>query len=243
VLAVATLALGYRNDWRATQPPSLGEILRTAREGIWAILLPVIVLGGIYAGVFTATEAAAVSVVYAILIEVFVHKDCRLRDIPDICLESCVLSACILTLLAGALTFNWLLTAEQIPNQLAQFTLQYIHSPWMFLLLVNLLLLGLGCVMDSVSAVLVLAPLFADTLQAYNIDYIHFGIVMILNMEFGMLTPPFGLNLFVAMGISGEPMEEVGRSVLPFLLLLLGSLVAITYLPDISLLLPKLFLR
>ena len=97
--------------------------------------------------------------------------------------------------------------------------------------------------MPVVSAVLVLAPLFADTLQAYDIDYIHFGIVMILNMEFGMLTPPFGLNLFVAMGISGEPMEEVGRSVLPFLLLLLASLIAITYVPNISLLLPKLFLR
>ncbi|HSH70177.1 MAG TPA: TRAP transporter large permease subunit, partial [Deferrisomatales bacterium] len=128
-------------------------------------------------------------------------------------------------------------------THLAQFTLQYIHSPWMFLLLVNVLLLALGCVMDSVSAVLVLAPLFADTLQAYQIDYIHFGIVMILNMEFGMLTPPFGLNLFVAMGISGEPMEEVGRAVLPFLMLLLASLIAITYVPDISLLLPKLFLR
>jgi C4-dicarboxylate transporter DctM subunit len=243
VLASATLVLGYRNNWRASQRPSLGEILRTARDGIWAILLPVIVLGGIYGGVFTATEAAAVSVVYAIFIEVFVHKDCRLRDLPDICLDSCVLSACILILLAGALTFNWLLTAEQIPTQLAQFTLQYIHSPWMFLLLVNVLLLGLGCVMDSVSAVLVLAPLFADTLQAYHIDYIHFGIVMVLNMEFGMLTPPFGLNLFVAMGISGEAMEEVGRSVLPFLLLLLVSLVAITYIPSISLLLPEIFLR
>lgn len=243
LLAVTTLVLGYRNDWRATQRPSLAEIARTAREGVWAILLPVIVLGGIYAGVFTATEAAAVSVIYAIFIEVFVHKDCRLRDLPDACLDSCVLSACILTLLAGALTFNWLLTAEQIPMRLAEFTMQYIQSPWVFLLGVNVLLLVLGCFMDSVSAVLVLAPLFANTLQAYDIDLIHFGIIMILNMEFGMLTPPFGLNLFVAMGISGESMEEVGRSVLPFLLVLLAALAAITYLPSISLLLPQIFLR
>ena len=243
LLAAATLVLGSRNNWRVGQRPSLREIVRTAREGVWAILLPVIVLGGIYAGVFTATEAAAVSVVYAIFIEVFIHRDCRLRDLPDACLDACVLSACILTLLAGALTFNWLLTSQQIPTQLAQFTLRHIHSPWMFLLMVNVLLLVLGCVMDSVSAVLVLAPLFADTLQAYHIDYVHFGIVMILNMEFGMLTPPFGLNLFVAMGISGERMEEVGRAVLPFLLLLLASLFAITYVPDISLFLPKIFLR
>lgn len=242
-LAGMALFLGYRNNWRAAQRPSFKEIVRTAREGIWAILLPVIVLGGIYAGVFTATEAAAVSVVYSIFIEVFVHKDCRLRDLPDACLDASVLSACMLILLAGALTFNWLLTAEQIPTRLAQFTLQYIHSPWMFLLLVNVLLLVLGCFMDSVSAVLVLAPLFLDTLQAYHIDLIHFGLVMILNMEFGMLTPPFGLNLFVSMGISGEPMEEVGRSVMPFLLMLLACLFLLTYIPSISLLLPTIFLR
>jgi C4-dicarboxylate transporter, DctM subunit len=243
LLATATLVLGYRHNWRASRRPSLQEIARTGREGIWAILLPVVVLGGIYAGVFTATEAAAVSVMYAVIVEVFIHKDCRLRDLPGACLDSCVLAACMLILLAGALTFNWLLTSEQIPMRLAEYTLQYIHSPWVFLLGVNVLLLVLGCFMDSVSAVLVLAPLFLDTLNAYDIDLVHFGIVMILNMEFGMLTPPFGLNLFVCMGISGERMEEVGRAVLPFLLLLLGSLAAITYIPDISLLLPKIFLR
>ena len=243
VLGATTLILGYRNNWRVTQRPSLKEIVRTAREGAWAILLPVIVLGGIYAGVFTATEAAAVSVVYAIFVEVFIHKDCTLRELPDACLDACVLASCMLILLAGALTFNWLLTAEQIPTRLAEFTLQHINSPWVFLFMVNLLLLVLGCFMDSVSAVLVLAPLFLDTLQAYHIDLIHFGIVMVLNMEFGMLTPPFGLNLFVAMGISGERMEEVGRSVLPFLLLLLGCLFAITYIPSISLILPQIFLR
>ncbi len=243
MLAVTTLVLGYRNNWRAAQRPSLSDILRTAREGVWAILLPVVVLGGIYSGVFTATEAAAVSVVYAIFVEVFIHKDCTLRELPAACLDACVLSSCMLILLAGALTFNWLLTIEQIPMRLADFTLQYIHSPWMFLLGVNLLLLVLGCFMDSVSAVLVLAPLFLHTLQAYDIDLVHFGIVMILNMEFGMLTPPFGLNLFVCMGISGERMEEVGRSVIPFLLLLLASLALITYVPSISLILPEIFLR
>ncbi|PLX40832.1 MAG: C4-dicarboxylate ABC transporter permease [Deltaproteobacteria bacterium] len=243
LLAGWTLFLGYKKNWRVKTKPSIAEVVRTGREGFWAIMLPVVVLGGIYAGVFTATEAAAVSVVYSILVEVFIHRDCTLRELPDACLEACVLSSSILILLAGALTFNWLLTAQQIPANLAQFILSHIDSPWMFLFMVNILLLLLGCVMDSVSAVMVLAPLFMNTLQAYNIDLIHFGVIMILNMEFGMLTPPFGLNLFVAMGISGERLEVVGRAVIPFLLLLLASLAAITYIPDISLFLPKLFLR
>jgi C4-dicarboxylate transporter DctM subunit len=243
VLAAYTLYMGAKNGWKVNQRPSIKEIVRTAREGVWAILLPVVVLGGIYGGIFTPTEAAAVSVIYAIFVEVFIHKDCKLFELPDICLDASVLSTVMLTLLSSALAFNWLLTSEQIPTKIAQFMLAHIHSPWMFLLVVNLMLLLLGCVMDSVSAVLVLAPLFLDTLVAYNIDLIHFGIVMILNMEFGMLTPPFGINLFVAMGISGERMETVSSSVMPFLLLLLACLTVITYVPAVSLFLPNLFIR
>ncbi len=243
ILAAFTLYKGYKHGWKVDQRPSLKEVARTAREGIWAILLPVVVLGGIYGGVFTPTEAAAVSVVYAIFVEVFIHKDCKLTELPDICLSASVLSAAMLLLLASALTFNWLLTSQQIPLKIAEFTLAHIHSPWMFLLVVNIMLLALGCVMDSVSAVLVLAPLFLNTLIAYNIDLVHFGIVMILNMEFGMLTPPFGLNLFVTMGISTERMETVSRSVMPFLALLLICLAIITYVPAVSLLLPKFFIR
>ncbi len=240
-LIAYTLYKARSNNWRVGNRPSLKEILRTGREGIWAISLPVVILGGIYSGIFTPTEAAAVSVVYAIIVEVFIHKDCRLKDLPRACLETSVLASNILFLLAAALTFNWLLTAQQIPAQLADFLLSHIHSPMVFLLVVNLLLLLLGCFMDSVSAVLVLAPLFVNTLQGYGIDFVHFGVIMILNIEFGMLTPPFGLNLFVSMGISGERMEVVGRSVLPFLGLLLACLALVTYVPDISLALPKLF--
>lgn len=243
VLIAYTLFKARKHNWREDKRPSLAEVLRTGREGVWAISLPVVILGGIYSGIFTPTEAAAVSVVYAIIVEVFIHKDCRLQDLPKACLESSVLASSILFLLATALTFNWLLTAQQIPVQLANFLLAHIHSPLVFLLVVNLLLLLLGCFMDSVSAVLVLAPLFVNTLQAYGIDFVHFGIIMILNIEFGMLTPPFGLNLFVSMGITGERMDVVGRSVLPFLVLLLACLALVTYIPEISLVLPKLFLR
>jgi C4-dicarboxylate transporter DctM subunit len=242
-LAGYTLVQARRHGWRMGERLSLARVVATAREGFWAILLPVIVLGGIYSGAFTPTEAAAVSVVYALIVEMVIHRELTLGEIPAVCKQAAILSSCLLFLLAGAMTFNWLLTAEQVPGRVAAFILEYIHSPWAFLLMVNLLLLGFGCFMDTVSAVLVLAPLFAETLSAYNIDPVHFGVVMVLNMEFGMLTPPFGLNLFVAMGMTGENMGTVSRGVLPFLLILLVCLALVTYLPAISMFLPQVFLR
>ena len=153
------------------------------------------------------------------------------------------MSACLLFILSCAMTFIWLLTSEQIPNQLADFIMTHIHSAWMFLLMINVLFLVLGCFMDDVSAMLVLAPLFTETLGRYNIDLVHFGVVMVLNIQFGMLTPPFGLNLFVSMGITKEPLVRIARGVTPFLVLMLGCLLAVTYLPDISLSLPRWLLR
>jgi C4-dicarboxylate transporter DctM subunit len=248
-LLIGSVLIGYtlwqsrKNHWKIDEKPTLSEILRTAKEGFWAILLPFIVLGGIYSGIFTPTEAAAISVVYALIVELFIYRECRLREIPALCKDSSIMASCLLFLLAGAMTFNWLLTAEEIPAMVAQFAMAHIHSPWMFLLAINLFLLLLGCFMDSVSAVLILSPLFLDTLQAYNIDLVHFGIIMVLNIEFGMLTPPFGLNLFVSMGVTGENMRTVVRGVLPCLGLLLLCLLAVTYIPDLSLMLPKYFLR
>lgn len=243
VLIAYTLAVAQKHGWKSHSRPSWREVMQTGRDGIWAILLPVLVLGGIYSGVFTATEASAVSVVYAVLVELFVYRECRLRDLPDACLDAAVLSACILFLLAGALTFNWLLTAEQIPQRVAEFLTQHIESRWAFLLIVNILLLLLGFFMDTVSAVLILGPMLTKALETYGIDFVHFGVVMVLNMEFGMLTPPFGLNLFVSMGITREPLGVVGRSVAPFLVLLLLCLLAVTYVPALSLALPEMFLR
>ncbi len=239
-LVAFTYFRSRRNDWRIDVKPSLAEVLRTGRQGFWAILLPLIVLGGIYSGIFTPTEAAAISVVYALVVELFIYKECTLKEIPAICKDSAILSACLLFLLAGAMTFNWLLTSEEIPATVAKFIMAHIESPWLFLLAVNLLLLVLGCFMDSVSAVLILSPLFLDTLNGYGINLVHFGVVMILNIEFGMLTPPFGLNLFVSMGVTKESLRTVAGGVLPFLAVLLACLMMVTYVPDISLWLPRL---
>ncbi|HSL39613.1 MAG TPA: TRAP transporter large permease, partial [Desulforhopalus sp.] len=242
VLMAYTWVIARQRGWQITARPTPGQLLHATRRGFWALLLPVIVLGGIYSGVFTPTEAAAVSVIYALAVEMFIYREFGPGEITAICREAAVLSACLLFILSCAMTFVWLLTAEQLPQQLAALILSTIDSPWMFLLTVNLLFLILGCFVDDVSAMLILAPLFLETLNQYGIDLVHFGIVMVLNIQIGMLTPPFGLNLFVAAGISNQPMTTVARGVLPFLGLMLGCLLLITYLPWISLFLPEMLL-
>ena len=238
-LMVYTYFIARKNNWRIETQASLSELVRTFREGIWALLLPFIVLGGIYTGVFTPTEAAAVSVIYALLVEMFIYKEFGWGDITKICQDAAVLSACLLFILSTAMTFIWLLTAEQIPHQLADIIIQHIHSPWMFLLTVNILFLILGCFMDDVSAMLILAPLFLETLNRYGIDLVHFGIIMVLNIQMGMLTPPFGLNLFVASGITKQPIIKIAMGVVPFLFIMLACLMLVTYIPWISLALPQ----
>lgn len=242
-LMIYTFIIARRENWRLGKRTSAREIWKATRDGFWALLLPLIVLGGIYSGIFTPTEAAAVSVIYALGIEMFVYKEFGFNQITSICREAAVLSACLLFILSCAMTFIWLLTAQQIPQQLAQIVITHIHSPWMFLLSVNILFLILGCFMDDVSAMLILAPLFLETLNQYQIDLVHFGIVMVLNIQIGMLTPPFGLNLFVASGITERPLTTIARGVLPFLSIMFVCLLLVTYIADISLFLPKLFLR
>ena len=235
--------LARRNNWRAEVRYTRAEALKVIREGLWALMLPVIVLGGIYTGVFTPTEAAAVSVVYALVVELFIYRSIGLKALVKVCRDAAVLSGCLLFILACAMTFVWLLTAEQIPVQVANWVMSVVDSWWMFLLLVAVLFLLMGTVMDDVSAMLILSPLFIETLNRFHIDLVHYGIVMVLVIEFGFLTPPFGLNLFVTMGLTGESLTSVARAVLPFLAILLVCVLIVTFILEISLVLPKLLLR
>lgn len=240
-LSVYCYLSARRNKWMMVTRYNFSEAKKIMKEGVWAILLPVIVLGGIYSGFATPTEAAALSVVYGLVVELFVYKELKIGQFTKILKDSAVTSAALTFILACAMTFVWLLTREQLPGRVAEFIIANCSSKWLFLLALNVLLLILGCLMELVSIILILTPILSVTLQQFDIDLIHYGIIMIINAECGFLTPPFGLNLFVSMGLTGESLFEVGRSIVPFLLIFIGSLLIMTYIPEISLILPKLF--
>jgi C4-dicarboxylate transporter DctM subunit len=204
------------------------------------LFMPFLILGGIYGGIFTPTEAAAVAVFYALAVGLFVYKDLKFRDIPQVFVRSAVMMAMILFIITNAMLFAFILTTEGIPSAIAEFIISHAVTPWVFLLFVNILLYFVGDFMEPSAAILILAPLFLPIVLKLNIDPIHFGIIMTVNMEIGMITPPVGLNLFVASGISGLSLWEVFKGAAPFMVIMLGALLIITYIPTISLWFPKL---
>jgi C4-dicarboxylate transporter DctM subunit len=240
LLMTYSIFMAKRFNWNCSIIYQRGEAWTIIRSAIWGILMPVIVLGGIYSGIFTPTEAAAVSVVYALIVEVFIYKDLTLAKFNRLLKESVVLSSALLFIIASAMSFIWLLTRENLPLQAADFIMAHIQNKYLFLLAINGFLLLVGCVMDIVSAIIVISPILVVALNQMDIDLIHYGIIMIVNIEMGFLTFPFGLNLFVSMGITGKPLTEIGRAVLPFIIVMLAGLAMITYIPWISTFLPNL---
>lgn len=243
LIGLALMAYSYvmarKRGWRVSRKISWQELIEALKQGAWGLFMPFLVLGGIYSGAFTATEAAAVAFVYALLVELFIHRSIRVKDMMPIFKESVLTSAMLLFIIANASVLSYYFSVDQIPERVADFLIRYIDSRFMFLLLVNVALLIMGCFMDVVSAMLVLGPVFVPLLQRFEIDFIHFGIIMVLNIEIGFLTPPFGVNLFVASGITGKDVLEVARSVAPYLVIMLGMLFLITYVPWISLVLTR----
>jgi C4-dicarboxylate transporter DctM subunit len=235
--------MSSKHGWRSVTRYTFKEGMKIIKDGLWALFLPILVLGGIYGGIFTPTEAAAVSVVYALLVELFIYKELKIGKLFTICRDSAILSGCLLFILSCAMSFIWLLTVEQIPIKLAEAIVSNIQNKWLFLLAINGALLIIGGLMDIVTAIIIISPILVETLSRYDIDLIHYGIIMIVNIECGFLTPPFGLNLFVSMAIMKRSLVEIGKSILPFILLFLGCLLVITYVPQLSTLLPKLLLR
>ena len=212
----------------------LSELKIALREGIWAMVMPVILLGGIYSGYFTATEAAAVALIYSIAIEMFVHNELKLKDIYTVVLDASKLGGSLFPVLAVALSLNIVLIEHRVPSMMVQFMQGYISSPLMFMLLVNALLLVVGCLMTTNEAILILAPLLAPVAEAYGISKVAFGIIMILNLEIGFLTPPVGLNLIVAMSAFKQPFGLLIKAALPFILMMLVCLALVVWQPWIA---------
>src|SRR5512144_459709 len=239
MLATLTWYRAWKNSYPRMQRASFATVLRTFRDSMWGLLLILIVIGGIYSGAFTPTEAAAMSAVYAFFVSVFVYRDMRLRQVPKVLLDSANMSAMLLYIITNAVLFSFLMTHENIPQSMAAWMIDQNLSVILFLLGVNILLLLAGNVMAPSSITLIMAPILFPIATKLGVDPIHFGIMMVVNMEVGMCHPPVGLNLYVASGITHMGITELTVAVWPWLMTMLIFLVIVTYWPTLSLWLPR----
>jgi C4-dicarboxylate transporter DctM subunit len=228
---------GYKgNDRKATWP----ERLAALKDAIWAMMLPVIILGGIYSGVFTPTESAAIGVLYGLFFGMFVYKELDYKKVLKIILESSLLVGAVLVIVGASVTFGRILTLERLPTEIAQFILSLTDNKLFILLCITALLLIVGTFMETLAAIVILTPILLPITSALGMDPIHFGIVMIVNLAIGFVTPPLGANLFMASQVGNIPMESLSRAIIGWIGALLVALMIITFIPAISLYLPEL---
>jgi tripartite ATP-independent transporter DctM subunit len=232
----------FRNKPEITrQPlPTVRKTLATLKEGFWALMLPVIIFGGIFSGVFTANEAAVVACVYAFSIELFIHKSLKWNQVKGITINSAVTSGSLLILVAGGMCFGRFMTLESIPPRITEMVLSTIQSPVIFLLAMNCLLLVVGMFMDIISATMILGPVFIPMLDAFDINLMHFGLIMTVNLAIGYCTPPMGVSLYITGAIANRDLIYVSKAVIPFLIIQITVLMFITYFPNWVLWLPRL---
>jgi C4-dicarboxylate transporter DctM subunit len=243
LLGVTTWYRARKYDYPRLPRASWGERWKAFRDAFWGIALIVIVIGGIYSGIFTPTEAAAIAAVYAFVISVFVYKDLKLREVPKVLRNAAAMSSMLLYIITNAVLFSFLLTSEQIPQSMAAWMTGQGFGVVVFLLLVNVILLVAGNFMDPSAIVLIMAPILYPVACKLGVNPIHLGILMAVNMEVGMCHPPVGLNLYVASGISKMGITELTIAVWPWLLTMIGFLILVTYWPALSLTLPHLLAR
>ncbi|MCB1868265.1 MAG: TRAP transporter large permease subunit [Gammaproteobacteria bacterium] len=241
LLMVAIYIAAHRRNLPAEPFAGWEELRKSAMTASWGLFLIVIIMGGIYGGIFTPTEAAAVSAVYAGFIAVFVYRDIKIKEVPKVLVEAAKVTTMLMFIIANAFLFAHVLTTERIPQLIAETIIAWGLAPWAFLIVVNILLLIAGNFMEPSAILLIMAPILFPIAMELGIDPIHLGIIMVVNMEIGMITPPVGLNLFVTAGVTGMSLTEVIRAALPWLSILLIFLMIITYIPVISTFLPNLF--
>jgi C4-dicarboxylate transporter DctM subunit len=216
------------------------NVVKAFLSAVWGLLMPIIILGGIYGGIFTPTEAAAVAVVYGLFVGFFIYKDLKMKDIPKILTESVIGTAVVMFIMNAAGLFSWLITREQIPVHLANYFVSLTHNPTVFLMLVNVLLLIAGMFLNASAAVTILAPILVPVAMAMGIDPVFFGVLMVANLAIGCLTPPVGVDLFVAASVSKVSIEKISKQIVVFLVVLLFDLILLTYVPGITMWLPNM---
>ncbi|UHL64562.1 TRAP transporter large permease [Paralcaligenes sp. KSB-10] len=219
---------------------NIKEVMIAGRDSFWGLMLIIIILGGIYGGIFTPTEAAAVAAIYAFIVAVFVYRDIGMRQVPSVLVDAAKVTVMLMFIIANALLFAHVLTTERIPQMIAEQIVAWNMPAWEFLIVVNILLLIAGAFMEPTGIILILAPILFPIATKLGIDPVHLGIIIVVNLEIGMVTPPIGLNLFVTAGITKMSIGQVVRAAMPWLTVLLAFLILVTYVPIISLWLPNL---
>ena len=219
--------------------PSFGEVVTVFKEGFWSLMLPVIIFVGTFSGVFTANEAAVVACMYAFFVELCIHKSMKFRDVKKVIVGSAVTSATLLIIVAGATCFGRYLTFENVPGKIAEAVIAHIHSGWTFLMVINVFLLVVGMFMDVISATLIIGPVIIPLLPTFDIDFMHFGLLMTVNLAIGYCTPPVGVSMYITGAMANKDIIYVTKAVMPFLIIQLVVLFMMTYMPDVVLWLPK----
>ena len=235
VMALYILIVARGWTFVDTEPWDLWRLVRALRASGWALGAPVIILGGIYAGIVSPTEAAGIACVYAIFVSMIVYRELGLRELWEISVSTVYLTAQVMIIVAAAAVFSWLLTISGAPQALAGAIQDLKAAPWAVLLAINAVLLVVGCFIDPTSAILVLTPLLVPLVQAAGVDLIHFGIIMTLNLAIGMFTPPFGLNIFMTQAMFKPKVELIYRGLVPFIIINMFTLALVTYIPELSL--------
>jgi C4-dicarboxylate transporter DctM subunit len=241
-LMVLTYFIARRYGYPAEAKASAREIWRAFADSVWALLTLAIILVGIVGGVFTATEAAVIAVLYSLIVGTVIYKELRWSQLPKILLDTAVTSGVVMLVISTSSIFAWVLANQQIPQKVAETLFTLSNQPWVFLLLVNLLMLVVGCFLDATPALLILVPILLPLALRLGIDPVHFGIVLVANLGIGFITPPVGVTLFVATSITGVPIARVVKPLMPYFLVMVTSLLLITYVPWFTLVLPRLFM-
>jgi len=229
-----------RNYPREAKRASIGEMWKGFKKAFFALMAPVIILGGILSGVFTPTEAGVVAVVYSFVVTYFVYRTLKLRQFIPMFVGTAVTTALILVIMGAASVFGWLITMEDVPSKIRDLILAATNQQWVVLLLLNIAFLILGCFFDICAIILVFTPMILPVLKAFHVDLVHWGVVETLNVCIGFLTPPFGVGLFIMSELSGLKVSEVTRAIAPFLIPLIFTLFLITYVPELVLFLPRI---
>jgi C4-dicarboxylate transporter, DctM subunit len=235
--------ISRRRHYPKEKVKSVKDFFIGLKDALLALLMPAIIMGGILGGIFTPTEAAVVAVVYAFIVSFFIYREIRWKDLPKVLIDSVVTTSILMLVIANSAIFGWILANQQVPQAVAQIFLSISNNKWVILLLLNIFLLFVGTFMETTASLIILTPILFPLAVKVGIDPIHFGLVMVLNLVIGLITPPLGVCLFIACSIAKITLEQIVKAILPFLIAAIAILFIVTYIPQLSLWIPQMFMK